>query len=92
MKDLEINFKYVSAKSYSDITGLNYGSTLEMCEKGELEAIRADGGQWRIKVYKGDCISREEYEKIATENIRLKAIIDGIFKLAASEAAQEGGL
>lgn len=79
--NLNFNFTIVSAKRYSELTGLSYQETLSLCETKQLEAHKTDGGQWRIKVYKGDAVSRDEYNRLLEENSRLKGIVEAVSKL-----------
>ena len=79
--NLEFNFVFVSAKEYAKRTGLSYNEVLRFCETGQLEAYKTDGGQWRIKVYKGDTVSREEYNKLFEECNRYKGMVEAVSKL-----------
>lgn len=76
--NIEFNFVYVSAKEYAKKTELSYKEVLRFCETGQLEAYRTDGRQWRIKVYKGDVVSRKEYEKLFEECNRYKGMVEAV--------------
>jgi len=56
------------------------------CEQGLLDAYKlnsdVDGGHWRIRIPKESVVSRMDYEQIINENIRLRATISGMIKLA----------
>ena len=66
-KDLEFNFILVTPSEYAKTTRVSYKEVLKFCKTGQLEAYKTDGGQWRIKVYKDDVVSKEEYEKLFEE-------------------------
>lgn len=76
----------VSPKEFSKKTGLSYGAVLMMCKKNEINAVKTQGGQFKIfdkelKKYTNDCseyVSREEYTKVVRENERLRTFIDGL--------------
>ncbi len=81
VKNLEFNFSLVTPAEYAKGTGISYNETLSFCKTGQLEAYKTDGGQWRIKVYKGDIVSKEEYRKLFDECNYYKGMIETISKL-----------
>lgn len=82
-KEVVLNFEMVSAKKYSKVSGLAYQIVLQQCENGTLDAYKTDGGQWRVKVHKGDMVSKVEFEKLQAENIKLKTSLEAIKSLVA---------
>ena len=72
----------LSPQVFADKTGMSYQQVLTMCKTGELEAIKTDGGHFKIFaseldkfLNKKDFISRESYEEVLRENERLKTMI-----------------
>jgi len=79
--NLNFNFYFVTAKEYSKTAGLSYRDVLEFCKTGKLEALKTEGGQWKVKVYKGDTVSREEYNRLLEEKNRIQGVLDSVAKL-----------
>lgn len=87
---MEVNHIYMSPKQYSKATGGNIGveEIKRLCRIGRLPCEMSEGGYYHIKVYKDNCVSREEYDRIIKENERLKTILKNIYNI--SEEALDG--
>jgi len=79
--NLRFNFYYVTANAYAKATRLSYRDVLEFCKTGKLEALQTEGGQWKVKVYKDDIVSREKYNKLFEEYSRYKGMVEAVSKL-----------
>jgi excisionase family DNA binding protein len=73
----------MSPQQFGQKTGLAYEQVLNLCKKGELDAIKTEGGHFKIpereldKFLKNeDYVSKEEYEKVIRENERLRTMIN----------------
>ncbi len=84
--NLEFNFILVTPAEYAKATGASYNETLSFCKSGQLEAYKTDGGQWRVKVYKDDVVSKKEYEKMFEELNYYKGMIKAVSKLITVKA------
>jgi len=80
---MEINHVYMSPKQYHDATGgvLGIEEIKRLCRIGRIPCEMTKKGYYKIKVYKDNCVSIEEYERILKENQHLKTIIQNIFKI-----------
>ena len=89
---MEVNHIYMSPKEYHDATGgcIGVEEIKRLCRIGQIPCLRTDGGYYKIKVYKGDCISREKYEKIVQENIKLKQILSNINNISNLKGEKDG--
>ena len=81
VENLEFSFILVTPAEYAKATGISYNEALNFCKTGQLEAYKTDGGQWRVKVYKDDVVSREEYSKLFEERNYYKGMVEAISKL-----------
>ena len=81
---MEVNHIYMSPKEYHDATGgcIGVEEIKRLCRIGQIPCLRTENGYYKIKVYKDDCVSREEYERIVKENIELKQILFNINNLS----------
>ena len=79
--NLEFNFILVTPAEYAKATRASYNETLSFCKTGQLEAYKTDGGQWRIKVYKDDVVSKKEYNKLLEERNYYKGTVESVTKL-----------
>ena len=77
-----MDIKYVSAEQYSKNTGLGVEEVKKLCRNGLLDYFMTEGGHYKIKVMQ-DGVSREQYDKVVEENIRLKTIVANANKLFA---------
>lgn len=75
----------LNPREFAAKVGLSYNQVLIMCKSKELEAIKTRGGHYKIPeiavskfTEKKDMYTKEEYQKLAKENERLKAIIISI--------------
>lgn len=77
---MEVNHIYMSPKEYHDATGgcIGVEEIKRLCRIGQIPCLRTDGGYYKIKVYKDDCVSCDEYERVVNENIKLKQILSSI--------------
>lgn len=73
--------KYVSAIQYAKMKNLNPETVKDMCRKGELEYFMTEGGHYKIKIYDGNYISRNEYEKEKSERIRLEEKLKNVIRI-----------
>lgn len=72
----------LSPKKFAEKAGLSYEQVLNMCKKGEIDAIKTTGGHFKIaekelNKFKQDStyVSKEEYMKVIRENERLKTLL-----------------
>ena len=84
--NLEFNFILVTPAEYAKATGISYNEALSFCKTGQLEAYKTDGGQWRVKVYKDDVVSKKEYEKMFEELNYYKGMVKAVSKLITVKA------
>lgn len=75
---MEINHYYISAEAYSKQTGLGVEEVKRLCRIGRMPCERTKKGYYKIKVYKDNCVSREEYDIILKENSKLKQLLKTI--------------
>lgn len=87
---MEVNHIYMSPKQYHDATGGKLGieEIKRLCRTGKIPCEMTEGGYYKIKVYKNNCVSLEEYQKVLKENERLKTFIKSILNI--SEEALNG--
>lgn len=78
---MEINHYYISAEAYSKQTGLGVEEVKRLCRIGRIPCERTKKGYYKIKIYKNDCVSIEEYDRVVKENIELKALVKNINNL-----------
>lgn len=64
--------KYLSAEEYSRQSGLGVEEVKKQCNLGKIEHLRTEKGYYKIKVYDGDVVPKESYEKLLQENTELK--------------------
>ena len=72
--------EWISQREYCKRNKMNPDTVKKMIYDGKLEAITTNGGHIKIKVG-GDTVSREQYEKIYGEYIKLKTILENIQSL-----------
>lgn len=70
--------KYLSAEEYSRQSGLGVEEVKKQCNLGKIEHLRTEKGYYKIKVYDGDVVSKEEHEKVVQENTELKTRLANI--------------
>lgn len=85
-----INYIYLSAEQYSKETNLGVEEVKRQCRIGKIPHLRTQGGYYKIKVCKNDCVSREEYERVVQENIELKQILSNINALSNLKGEKDG--
>lgn len=78
---MQINHYYVSANEYSKQTGLGVEEVKRLCRIGHIPCEMSEGGHYHIKVYKDNCVSKEEYDSVVKENTELKSLIKSINNL-----------
>lgn len=80
---MEVNHTYMSPREYSKATGNTIGveEIKRLCRIGRIPCEMSKGGYYYIKVYKDNCVSREEYNRVVKENIKLKALVKNINNL-----------
>ena len=72
--------EWISQREYCKRYKINPDTVKKMIYEGKLESIKTDGGHIKIRVG-GDTISREQYEKIYGEYIKLKTILENVQSL-----------
>lgn len=78
---MEVTHYYISAEAYSKQTGLGVEEVKRLCRIGRIPCERTKKGYYKIKVYKDNCVYREEYDRVVKENIELKALVKNINNL-----------
>lgn len=79
---MEINHYFVSPKEYAKQTGLGIEQVKRLCKMGKIPYELSQGGQYHIKVFKDNCVSYEQYEKVLKENEKLKTILNNIINIS----------
>lgn len=79
---MEVNHYYISAEAYSKQTGLGVEEVKRLCRIGRISCERTKKGYYKIKVYKDNCVSKEEYDRVVKENIELKTLLKNINNLS----------
>lgn len=79
---MEINHYYVSPSEYSKQTGLGVEQVKRLCRLGKIPYELSQGGQYHIKVFKDNCVSYEQYEKLLKENEKLKTVLNNILDIS----------
>ncbi len=88
--ELEIPYFYVSPKEYSQQTGLWIEDIKRLIRSGELEGTyNEETGYYKVKVYKNDCVSRDQYEREVREKERYKTIVETFYVAAKSVGIEE---
>jgi len=72
----KIPFAWVTPKEYSDQTGMWIEDVKRLCNEGKIPCEKSPGGYYRIKVFKDESVSREEFEKIKQELEKYKTIVE----------------
>lgn len=72
--------EWISQREYCKRYKVNPDTVKKMIYDGKLEAIKTEGGHIKIKLG-GDTVSREQYEKIYGEYIKLKTILENVQSL-----------
>jgi len=82
-KEVQLNFCELTPAKYGKLHNppLTGAAVVNRCKQGLLDAYQTEGGRWKIKIPKGDAVSRDEYDKVVRENIELKAKIEAAGKL-----------
>lgn len=75
---MEVNHFYISAEAYSEQTGLGVEEVKRLCRIGRIPCERTKKGYYKIKLYKNDCVSKEEYNRVIKENNELKQLLKTI--------------
>lgn len=68
--------KYVSPKKYSELTGMGEEEVKKQCRMGTIEHKMTEGGHYKIAIYDNDVVSREKYDDVVKENVKLKTIVE----------------
>ena len=72
--------EWISQREYCKRYKVNPDTVKKMIYDGKLESIKTDGGHLKIRVG-GDTVSREQYERIYGEYIKLKTILENVQSL-----------
>ena len=80
---VELNFTEMTPAQYGKMLSppLSPATIIRRCQQGLLDAYQTEGGHWKIKVFKNETITKEQYESVKKENELLKAKIIAISKL-----------
>ncbi|EHN15806.1 helix-turn-helix domain-containing protein [Clostridium sporogenes] len=71
-----------SPQSFAKETGLSYNQILQMCKTKEINALKTEGGHFKIppkeleRFREHDYVTKEEYLKVIRENEKLKTMIE----------------
>lgn len=74
--NFEIPFVWVTPKEYSKQTGMWIEDVKRLCNEGKIPCEKSPGGYYRIKVYKNEAVSMEEFEQVNQELARYKTIVE----------------
>jgi len=69
--------KYLSAEKYAKQSGLGVEEVKRLCNIGELEHFKTEGGYYKIAI-RQNTVNKVLYEKVLEENAKLKGIIQSI--------------
>lgn len=69
-------------KEYATLKRKHINTIQAMLKAGEIPNAEKFGGRWLIYLPIDNSISLEEYQKILDENIKLKALLDGISRMS----------
>ena len=69
--------EWVSQKEYCKRYKVNPDTVKKLIHEGKLEAIMTQGGQYRIRIG-GDTVSREKYEKLYSDYVELKTLLNNV--------------
>ena len=70
--------KYLSAEEYSRQSGLGVEEVKKQCNLGKIEHLRTEKGYYKIKVYDGDVVPKEQYENLLAEKVKLETQLANI--------------
>ncbi|WP_251861937.1 DNA-binding protein [Clostridium sp. Marseille-Q2269] len=78
----------LSPQKFAKESGLSYQQVLQMCKGKEINALRTEGGHFKIppkeldKFKNSNYVTKEDYLQIIRENERLKALLEQFKKYA----------
>ena len=70
--------RYLSAEEYSRQSGLGVEEVKKQCNLGKIEHLRTEKGYYKIKVYDGDVVPKEQYENLLAEKVKLETQLANI--------------
>lgn len=82
---MEVNHKWLSARAYSQQTGLGEQIVKQFIRAGKLEGEQTEDGYWKVKVYKDDAVSRKEYEEVKRERDEAETTLNLLKKILVKE-------
>ncbi|ADL52167.1 hypothetical protein Clocel_2454 [Clostridium cellulovorans 743B] len=91
MKDIKVNFQWVSAKKYAETTGMPYGQVLSLCKNGKLDCVETEGGgvykQFLIKLsVNSDMIPKNDYLELLQDYAALKTKLNNVLNILKAQA------
>ena len=72
--------EYISMNAYMKKYGLGYKTVKNMIENKELEAIKTEGGQYKIKI-SNDMVSKSDFEEEHKKRIEAETTIGILQKI-----------
>lgn len=72
----KVNHKWISAKAYSEATGLGVEKVKQFIRAGKLEGEQTKDGYYKVKIYDNDAVSREVYQKEVERRIEAEAKLE----------------
>jgi len=72
VEEVKMATPILTTTEYAKLSGMTVTQVKNLCSQGILPAVKTNGGQWRIKMYK-DSVPREVHEKALEEIAYLKA-------------------
>lgn len=80
----------LSPQNFAKESGLSYQQVLQMCKSKEINALKTEGGHFKIppkeldKFKNSNYVTKEDYLKIVKENERLRTLMDQFKKYILS--------
>lgn len=84
----KINYKWYSAKAYSEATGLGQLIVKQFIRDGKLEGEQTEDGYWKVKVYDDDAASKKELEYWKERALKSEAKLDLMKSMILEESSQ----
>lgn len=77
----KLNHKWISAKAYSDATGLGVEKVKQFIRSGKLEGQITEDGYYKVKIYNNDSVSREVYEREVERRVKAETMLKSVKNL-----------
>ncbi|NFD76023.1 helix-turn-helix domain-containing protein [Clostridium botulinum] len=77
----------LTPQQFAQKCGISYNQVLNMCKRREINALKTDGGHFKIpekeldRFKNSDYVTKEEYLRVIRENEELKTIIKNCMNL-----------